>query len=132
MEARVSVGRYSLYAFAGGALAQSRRIIRFVFAVCRVRLFRMFGAFRPYFFGLYRVVYVVRSFRSLFITDFNDDVFLIRIVRSVACAGAIATRLVDVDQTSAFSNDACFDVPLDNFVDDVRGAIYERGRVHFL
>lgn len=132
VETGVGVRRDALDAFTGGKFTIVRRAICFVFAVRRLRLFRMFSSFRPNFFGFYRVVFVIRAFRSLFITDFYHDVFLFGIVRSVACAGTVATRFVHVDQASAFSNDSCLDVTFNDFVDHVRGAIYERGRIHFL
>lgn len=92
----------------------------------------MFSALRPLFFRFNCVVFVVRAFRSLFIAYLYLSVRFFGVVGSVACACAIAARFVDVDEACAFSNDSRFNVSFDDFVDDVRGTIDERGRVDFL
>lgn len=132
VEARVGIRRYPLHAFTRCELTNDRRVIRLVFTVRRLRLFRMFSAFRPYLLRFNGIVLVIRTFRSLLVANLNHYVLLIGIVRGITCARAIATSFVHMDQSSTFSNHSCLYVTFNYFMYDVRCTIDQRGRIYFL
>lgn len=133
MEARIGVRRDALDALTRSILTETRRLISLRLTISRLGLLRMFGTLRPNLLCLDSVrVDMSRTDSDLRVDDLIDHVLLLRIFRSVACTGADATCLVDVDETGALADNACLILTLEDLGNYVRRAIDERSRVHLL
>ena len=103
-----------------------------MFAVHKPELLQVFNTFKPCFFQLCQVIFIIQALQDLFVTCFGRSVFLVKIMQDVTHTHSVTAYLIRISGADTLTGSSHFSIALCSFVCGIQNTVRRQNEMCFL